>query len=210
MQIETVKVSSLIPDPANVRKHPEKNLLAIKGSLARFGQQKPIVVNHKNIVVAGNGTLEAAKSLGWTEIKIVRSDLSGSMATAFAIADNRTTDLSTFDQTALAIQIGSLKGDGFDLGDLGFDHDDVMELELLIGELGGDSDKDKKDDAEVKFSEHIGESNNYVLLLFKKDIDWLQAVDHFQVQQRKEVRTGRIGLGRILDGADYLRRIVNV
>lgn len=120
MQIETVKVSSLIPDPANVRKHPEKNLLAIKGSLARFGQQKPIVVNHKNIVVAGNGTLEAAKSLGWTEIKIVRSDLSGSMATAFAIADNRTSELAEWDDSLLSLQLDALKHDGFDLDDIGF------------------------------------------------------------------------------------------
>jgi len=39
MQIERVKISTLIPDPSNARKHDQKNLDAIKGSLAKFGKQ---------------------------------------------------------------------------------------------------------------------------------------------------------------------------
>jgi len=56
-------------DPANVRKHDRRNLDAIKASLRKFGQQKPIVVDTKGIVLAGNGTLTAAKELGWSEIE---------------------------------------------------------------------------------------------------------------------------------------------
>lgn len=63
MDIERVPIATLHHDPANVRRHPEKNLDAIKASLARFGQQKPIVVSSDNVVVAGNGTL-AAERLG--------------------------------------------------------------------------------------------------------------------------------------------------
>ena len=65
MNIEETKIEDLHFDPANVRKHDEKNLEAIKSSLLRFGQQKPIVVDGKGIVIAGNGTLTAAKALGW-------------------------------------------------------------------------------------------------------------------------------------------------
>lgn len=39
MKIEKVKISTLIPDPSNARKHDQKNLDAIKGSLAKFGEQ---------------------------------------------------------------------------------------------------------------------------------------------------------------------------
>jgi DNA modification methylase len=102
MNIETVPIDSLIADPANVRKHPDRNLDAIKASLARFGQQKPLVVDGNNVVRAGNGTLAAARSLGWTEINIVRTALVGSDAVAFAIADNRTSDLSAFESEDLA------------------------------------------------------------------------------------------------------------
>lgn len=65
------KVAELASDPANVRKHNEKNLDAIKASLTRFGQQKPIVIDKSGVVRAGNGTLAAAKALGWAEIDCV-------------------------------------------------------------------------------------------------------------------------------------------
>ncbi len=85
MKIETVAVASLAFDPANARKHDEANLKAIAGSLNLFGQRKPIVVTKAGVVVAGNGTLEAAKSLGWTEIDVVRvpADWSADQVKAF-------------------------------------------------------------------------------------------------------------------------------
>jgi len=75
MNIEEIPIAELDLDPANVRQHDEKNLAAIKSSLKRFGQQKPIVVDPKGIVIAGNGTLTAARALGWDRIRIVRTQL---------------------------------------------------------------------------------------------------------------------------------------
>ncbi len=92
-----------------MRKHGEKNLGAIKSSLLRFGQQKPIVVDAKGIVRAGNGTLAALKALGWKEVRIVRSTLEGSEATAYAIADNRTAELAEWDDDALAQTLAALQ-----------------------------------------------------------------------------------------------------
>jgi ParB-like chromosome segregation protein Spo0J len=125
MRIEMIPIADLSPDPANARKHGPKNLEAIKSSLRRFGQQKPIVVDSNGIVRAGNGTLEAAKSLGWTDISIVRSELANSEMTAFAIADNRTSELAEWDQDVLAAELGGLSEEGFDLGELGFDEKDM-------------------------------------------------------------------------------------
>lgn len=132
MNIETVPIKNLSSDPANARKHNSRNLEAIKSSLRRFGQQKPIVVDSKNIVRAGNGTFQAAQALGWTEIKIVHSDLPPSELTAYAIADNRTAELAEWDGQVLA----KLMADE-DLGDLGFESD---ELEKLFSQ---DSDPDR-------------------------------------------------------------------
>lgn len=109
MKTETVSIDSLIPDPANVRMHSPRNIEAIKASLARFGQQKPIVVDSDNVVRAGNGTLEAAKLLDWSELEIVRSDLEGSEMTAFAIADNRTAELAEWDYQVLGQVLASLQ-----------------------------------------------------------------------------------------------------
>ena len=125
MQVETVPVGSLIPDPSNARKHSDKNLDAIKGSLAKFGQQKPIVVDRNNVVIAGNGTLEAAKALGWETISINRSELEGTDATAFAIADNRSSELAEWDDDVLGKTLHGLREVDFDLGGIGFDLSDL-------------------------------------------------------------------------------------
>jgi len=82
MRIDKVSVKSLALDPANVRSHNEKNIKAIKASLSRFGQQKPIVVDAKGVVIAGNGTLMAANDLGWSDIDTIRTNLNGPAAVA--------------------------------------------------------------------------------------------------------------------------------
>ena len=131
MNIETVKIEDLKPDPKNVRRHPARNLETVKNSLRRFGQQKPLVVNSENIIVAGNATWEAAKSLGWTEINITRTELRGSDARAYSIVDNKTTDLSEFDNDELENALQELTAEDFDLGDLGFDENALAELFLV-------------------------------------------------------------------------------
>ncbi|MHA1572440.1 MAG: DNA methylase, partial [Alphaproteobacteria bacterium] len=135
MKVQSIAVAELVNDPANVRKHSGKNLDAIKGSLARFGQQKPIVVGPDGVVVAGNGTLEAAKALGWKKIDAVKTGLKGSDRTAFAIADNRTSELAEWDDAALAEQLSALAIDDEELlAAAGFDE---AELERLVSETTG-------------------------------------------------------------------------
>ena len=148
-RIERVAISSLVPDPANVRKHGAKNLDAIKGSLARFGQQKPIVVSAAGVVVAGNGTLAAAVALGWTEIDVVRSPLVGSEATAYAIADNRTAELAEWDDDALAQTLAALAIDDAALAEAtGFDANEIDNL--TRGEIDEDEAPEPPVDAVTK------------------------------------------------------------
>lgn len=122
MKIETVKIKSLMMDPENARKHSPKNLEAIAGSLKTFGQRKPIVV-WDGTVIAGNGTVDAAKSLGWDEIDVVRCppDWSAEQARAFALADNRTAELAEWDAEILANQLIELDSMGYEVGDWGFE-----------------------------------------------------------------------------------------
>lgn len=122
MDINSVRITDLVSDPNNARKHDEKNLEAIKGSLTQFGQRKPIVVQG-NVVIAGNGTLEAARQLGWDEIEIVQvpEDWTKDQAKAFALADNRTAELASWDEMVLAAQVIELKEAGFEVADFGFE-----------------------------------------------------------------------------------------
>lgn len=110
MNIETVPLSSLREDPKNVRVHSRRNMDAIRNSLSAFGQQKPLVVTADNVIVAGNGTYAAARGLGWTDINVVRlpADWSKDRITAFAIADNRTSELGEWDYGVLVETLGNI------------------------------------------------------------------------------------------------------
>ena len=127
MNTELVPIDDLTPDPANARKHGERNLSSIIDSLRAFGQQKPIVVDRRGVVIAGNGTLEAAKRLGWEEIAVVRTELDPTQATAFGIADNRTAELAEWDEDVLVSLLDSLDDETRDLL-----HFDEKELEAMV------------------------------------------------------------------------------
>ena len=137
MKYETATIASLMLDPANVRTHDAKNLESIKASLARFGQQKPIVVNSKGIIVAGNGTMMAAKMLNWSSVEIVRTDLEGAEAIAYAIADNRTAELAGWDEAALAQQLAALQIEDEELANIAGFTD--AEIEAMMGEIAPES-----------------------------------------------------------------------
>jgi len=129
LQTMVAPVSSLEPHPENVRIHSEENLQAIMKSLKEYGQQKPIVVGKDNLVLAGCGTLEAAKRLDWKTISIVLTNLSGEQALAYAIADNKTTDMSEFDFHHLSKVMRTLAEAGVDLSVTGFAE---FEIEPLL------------------------------------------------------------------------------
>jgi len=130
LRITTKKITNLIFDPANARSHSEQNLEAIKRSLETFGQRKPIVLNSKDVVVAGNGTLQAARDLGWTEIDTVSvpEDWTEEQVKAFAIADNRTAELADWNSEQLSLTLSDLEDSGWDLKDLGFTKTELKDL----------------------------------------------------------------------------------
>ena len=132
MKLETIKISSLKPDPQNARTHDDTNLKAIQGSLREFGQRKPIVITQDGVIAAGNGTVAAAKELGWTEIQAVRvpADWDANRIKAFALADNRTAELATWDTEVLNSQLKELESAGIDVAEFGF-----QELEIPMADI---------------------------------------------------------------------------
>jgi ParB-like chromosome segregation protein Spo0J len=147
MKIINLNVDLLSIDPANARKHNERNILSIMASLRRFGQQKPIVVDSSDVVRAGNGTLEAARRLQWQTIEAVRTDLKGSEATAYAIADNRTAELAEWDDAILTATLEGLQLDDA-LECTGFSDDELAQLTVkIMAEVDGDNETQSAQDA---------------------------------------------------------------
>jgi ParB-like chromosome segregation protein Spo0J len=149
VKTEKRKVSDLSNDPANARKHNDKNIDAIIASLRRFGQQKPIVIDRNNIVRAGNGTLEAARRLGWESIDCVTTGLQGSDAIAYAIADNRTAELAEWDEDTLAAQLNGLLTDDEELANAaGFT---AEEIERMLEKINDEPESSSEEIDSDKF-----------------------------------------------------------
>jgi site-specific DNA-methyltransferase (adenine-specific) len=92
--------------PGNPRKG---DVDAVAKSLTAFGQRKPIVARRDGTVIAGNHTLQAARQLGWSEIAVVWVDDDDTTAKAFALADNRTAELGSYDDQLLADLIAEVR-----------------------------------------------------------------------------------------------------
>lgn len=102
-----VSLATPIEDLALLPGNPRRgDVDAIAASLAAFGQRKPIVANRSTgVVIAGNHTLQAARQLAWTHVAVVWVDDDPTTASAYALADNRTSQLGGYDPEALAALI---------------------------------------------------------------------------------------------------------
>lgn len=104
-----VPLDGLQPDPANARTHGTEDLSALSGSLRQYGQRSPLVVNRESsIVLKGNGTLAAARGLGWTHLAVVWVEDDPHTAAGYAIADNRTAELAGWDTDRLKTLLAEL------------------------------------------------------------------------------------------------------
>ena len=190
MKSESVKIDSISEDPANLRRHGERNIETIKASLKRFGQQKPIVVDSDGIVRAGNGTLKAARELGWNEIQIVRSTLKGSEATAYAIADNRTAELAEWDTDALGAALEALRaeGEGLDLA-AGFDE---SELKGILAEIA----EQNEEPIDLPIGMQLVPTKKYLVIVCDNESEWERCVQRFKLER---VRRGGCDEGSSMD-----------
>jgi DNA modification methylase len=128
-------IDELKPDSANPRLHSKKQIQQIANSIEAFGFNVPILIDRDGKVIAGHGRLLACRKLGWTEVPTLCLDhLSPAQARAFMIADNRLTEVATWDDKLLGEQLKdlSLLGLDFSLELTGFE---MGEIDLRIASL---------------------------------------------------------------------------
>src|SRR5216683_2876303 len=136
-------MGELKPDAANPRVHHKKQIRQIADSIEAFGFNVPILIDRDDKVIAGHGRLFAARELGWTEVPTLCLDhLTSAQARAFMIADNRLTEIATWDDRLMAQQLKdlSLLGLDFSLEVTGFE---MGEIDLRIDSL---EDKPSQED----------------------------------------------------------------
>lgn len=126
-----VPIDSLIMLPNNYR---HGDIPAIAKSYDEFGQRKPLTAQRdadgKLYITSGNHSWQAAKRLGWTHIAAEIYDEDRKKAVAWALADNRTAELGTTDEEAVASFLSEIEDDMDLLEATGYD---ILDFESLIG-----------------------------------------------------------------------------
>ncbi len=138
-------LNALSPDPRNPRKHSNKQIRQIASSIATFGFVAPVLVDRELRVIAGHGRLLAAQKLGVAEVPVVSLEhLSEAQARAFAIADNRLTENSVWDDRLLAEAFKELSVLDLDfrLDVTGFE---MAEIDMKIEGLSASVEEDEGD-----------------------------------------------------------------
>jgi ParB-like chromosome segregation protein Spo0J len=72
MGIEEMALERLRPYPGNTRTHSKKQVRQISESIQRFGFSNPVLINDGDEIIAGHGTVEAARLLGMASVPAVR------------------------------------------------------------------------------------------------------------------------------------------
>ena len=144
LAIAYLPMASLKPNPDNPRIHDERQIGQIARSIQTFGFLTPVVIDRNGRLVAGHGRVRAAMLLGIPEVPTIRAEhLTEDQAKAFAIADNKLTENSKWDDELLGETLKalsevelefSLEATGFEMGEI-----DVL-IEGVAPTCKGDSD----------------------------------------------------------------------
>ena len=197
MKTEKIKISKIKANPENPRVIKDDKFKKLVQSIKDFPEMldiRPIVVDKNNMVLGGNMRLRACQKAGLTEVAIIKADqLTEEQQREFIIKDN--IGFGEWDWDALA--------NNFDASDLNKWGMEVPEME----------EENEEQEQEVEFSEYLGESQNYVVLTFDNDIDWLSAQTHFELKsvysKRQNGKPWSKGIGRVINGAEYLKKATN-
>lgn len=142
----TFPVADLIPYARNSRTHNEEQIAQIMASIKEFGFTNPILIGGDNVIIAGHGRLLAAQRLGLTEVPVIcLPNLTETQRKALVIADNKIALNAGWDEEMLALEMAELSKTDFDLDLLGFNPDELAEIQ----HLGEDQTQGNTDDDEV-------------------------------------------------------------
>lgn len=135
LNIRYLDPTLLIPHPRNARNHSERQIEKICASIRSFGFNTPVIIGPGNQILAGHGRVTAAIKLGLEAVPTVQVDhLEEAQRRAFMLADNRLSELSSWNDVILAEELESLTllDEPFEITDTGFE---LPKIDALIEDL---------------------------------------------------------------------------
>lgn len=200
-------LADMKPDPRNARKHNARNIGVIADSLQQLGAARSIVIDEDNVVLAGNGVVDAASEVGMDRVIVVetsgneivavrRRGLTVEQKVDLALRDNRAGELSEWDGPVL-----KALAENMDLSHLFSEN----ELESAIATKDDDDAMERAPEMALRPSERY----NYVVLLFKDEFGWDRAKDVLGLDD-VSVQHGhvtKVGIGRVIPGDPVIEKL---
>lgn len=204
------KISDLKFDDKNFNKHTEYGMSLLEKSLRENGAGRSILIDKDNNIIAGNGIVESAGQIGLENVKIVET-------TGDEIIAVKRTDLTLDSKQGREM---ALADNATASADLEWDEENLKELfdESELAKWGLELQKEIEEateEPELEFTEVLGEENNYIVLKFNNEVDWLQALTKLGIEQKKDYYTAenhkitQQGVGRVIDGIEAMERMAS-
>ncbi len=155
LQVEYLAISDLKPNPRNARLHSQKQVHQIAASITEFGFNVPVLIDRGNVIIAGHGRVDAARTLGMETVPVLRIDhLTNEQKRAFALADNKIALNSDWDLEILQLQMKELSALNlnFDLEVTGFG---TAEIDILNDGATAPTKADRSDIVPEKQAEAV-------------------------------------------------------
>jgi len=198
--LEQIPVGSIIPYEFNEKKHPEQQIHRIAKSINKFGFIQPLVVDGKNNLIIGHGRLMAAKRLKMESVPVIRKEnLTEEEIAELRLLDNKLNE-SEWDAARLGLYGKDL------LIDIGFTNG---ELEKLFDKVKTKDIGESDEPLDAMLLRGF-EKYDYLVFVFRNEMDWLNAQQKFGVKMVNvsfTERKKRLGLGRVIEGSVLLKVI---
>ena len=126
MKIEKIKIEEIKPYENNAKLHPPEQVEQIKKSIKEFGNNDPIAIDERGVIIEGHGRYLALKELGYEEVEIIRLDhLTEEQKRAYSLIHNKLTMDTGFDFNILDAELTYINE--INMSDFGFEEEEINE-----------------------------------------------------------------------------------
>ena len=203
LHLEWLNPYDLQANPLNPRTHPQAQRRALHASLTSLGWVQPLLLNARTgRLIDGHMRRQQAIESGITEVPVLVVDLDEhDERTALASIDS-ITSLATVDNRAMDALLESIRLHEPELTSALEETEQLMEQGVFDIPAPPATNR-----------VHLvpGERYNYVMLLFRTEIDWLAAMEHFDIGEPAidMMHNSRVvGRTRVIEGSEYLGRVL--
>ena len=195
MQIINYKISELVPYKNNPRKNDEA-VNAVAESIKEFGFKVPIIIDSNKEVVCGHTRLKAAKLLKMEEVPcVIADDLTDEQIKALRLADNKTSELASWDKRLLEFEL-----------------DGITDIDMSLFGFPEKEEDEEEEKPEVEFTEELLEEHNYLVLFCDNSVDWLQVESFFDIKTVKSLNSKpgfeQRGVGRVINSTEFFKKLL--